>query len=75
VEWDSLEDDVKHLKGVTTLEVLILDEIHLSGENLGHLKKMTRLDLVFLEGNQVTDATIKRVQQALPKCEIRRSDS
>ena len=37
---------------------------------LEHLKGLTKLETLNLEQTKVTDAGVKRVQQALPKCAI-----
>jgi hypothetical protein len=39
---------------------------------LKELAQLTQLQLLFLRGTQVTDAGLKELKQALPKCDIRR---
>ena len=39
---------------------------------LAHLKEMTKLQMIRLDGTKVTDAGIVELQKALPNCEITR---
>jgi hypothetical protein len=37
---------------------------------LEHLRGLTQLQLLYLGGTQITDEGVKKLQEALPNCEI-----
>jgi len=39
---------------------------------LEHLKGLTQLEQLWLDGTQVTDAGVEKLNQALPKCNFNR---
>jgi hypothetical protein len=45
-----------HLKGLTNLYVLLLDDTRVTDAGLVHLKGLTKLSYLFLKGTQVSDA-------------------
>ncbi len=63
---------LEHLKGLTQLEVLYLDDTQITDAGLEHIKGLTQLELLNLQvTNQITDEGVKKFHQALPKCSIR----
>ena len=60
-----------HLKGLTKLDQLILDDTKVTDAGLAHLKELTKLRYLSLSNTKVTDAGVKQLQQALPNCKIR----
>ncbi len=61
------------LAGLTQLQRLYLDKTKITDAGLAHLAGLTRLSGLWLEHNpQITDAGVKRLQQALPNCIIKR---
>ncbi len=61
---------LEHLKGLTSLESLDLSSTQVSDAGLEHLKGLTRLGSLRLHFTQVSDEGVKKLQQALPNCEI-----
>ena len=59
-----------HLKGLTNLEELALNRSGVAGPGLAHLKGLTKLKYLNLRDTNVTDASVKKLQQALPNCKI-----
>ena len=59
-----------HLKGLTQLQNLLLDNTQVTDAGLEHLKGLTQLQHLLLFNTQVTDEGVKKLQQALPNCEI-----
>ena len=59
-----------HLKGLAKLDSLSLSETNVTDVALEHLKGLTHLEHLWLTGTSVTDDGVKKLQQALPKCEI-----
>jgi hypothetical protein len=66
------DDGVKHLKGLTQLQELGLERTEVTDAGLEHLKGLKQLSALYLWGTKVTDAGVKELQEALPKCDIRR---
>ena len=62
-----------HLKGLTKLEILRLNNTQITDSGLEHLKGVTNLKYLELTGTQVTDAGVAELQKALPKCGISRN--
>jgi hypothetical protein len=44
----------------------------MTDKGLEHLKGLTQLQMLFLRETKVTDQGVKKLQQALPKCNIQR---
>jgi hypothetical protein len=68
---------LEHLKGLTQLEDLFLDSTKVTDIGLDHLKGLTKLRSLWfitlsLDSTKVTDEGVKRLQQALPNCQITR---
>ena len=64
-------DDLVHLKGLTSLQTLILGETKVTDAGLVHLVGLTNLKTLILRETQFTDAGIAELQKALPNCRIR----
>ncbi len=61
-----------HLKSLTKLEQVYLGHTKVTDAGLEHLKGLTQLRILDLSETGVTDEGVKRLQQALPNCEIKR---
>jgi len=59
-----------HLKGLTKLKDLGLSGTKITDTGLVHLEGLTKLTYLGLNATKVTDPGVKKLQQALPKCEI-----
>ena len=59
-----------HLRGLTQLQGLFLDNTQVSDAGLAHLRGLTRLKRLYLNNSQVTDAGVNEVRKALPNVEI-----
>ena len=59
---------LEHLKGLTNLESLILEDTQITGVGLVHLKGLTNLEALWLRGTQITDAGLVHLK-GLPKLE------
>jgi hypothetical protein len=57
---------------MTALKTLDLNFTRVTDAGLAHLKGLTNLGEVGLEGTQVTDAGVRDLQQALPSLKIHR---
>jgi hypothetical protein len=60
-----------HLRGLTDLRELDLDDTDISDAGLVHLKTMTGLKELGLYGTQVTESGVSMLQKALPRVKIR----
>ena len=58
------------LKGLSKLNSLYLDSAQVTDVGLEHLKGLTKLEHLDLRSPRVTDEGVKKLQQALPNCEI-----
>ena len=58
-----------HLMGLTSLQTLSLGT-KVTGAGLEHLKGLTKLQTLYLIRTKVTDAGVKKLKTALPKCRI-----
>ena len=63
---------LKHLKSLTSLRWLSLDNTQVTDAGLEHLKDLTNLGDLDLRGTQVTDAGVKKLEAALPDTLIHR---
>ena len=61
-----------HLKRLTQLQQLYLERTKVTDAGLEHLKGLTQLRNLDLSQTEVTDEGVKKLQQALPNCEIER---
>jgi len=59
-----------HLKALTSLEILRLDNTQITDEGLEHLKGLTSLKDLNLHGTNVTPTGITELKHALPNCSI-----
>ena len=57
-------------EGFSQFLVLILANTKVTDAGLEHLKNLSKLQWLYLDGTNVTDKGVKKLQQALPKCEI-----
>lgn len=66
------DDDLEPLTGLETLTMLMLghNEIGISDAGLEHLKRLTNLEHLSLQGTKVTEAGIHELKEALPDCDI-----
>jgi len=58
------------VKGLASLEFLMLNKTEVTDAGLKYLEGMTNLELVSLHHTRVTDAGADRLQKALPKATI-----
>lgn len=56
------DGDLKHLKGLSSLQTLILDYTQVTSTGLEHLKGMTSLQMLWLSDTQVTDAGLEHLK-------------
>ncbi len=61
-----------HARGLSRLEVLNLSDTQITDAGLEQLTGLMRLRQLCLRGTGVTDEGVRRLQQALPNCEIER---
>ncbi len=59
-----------NLEERTGLKKLYLCRDQITDAGLEHLKGLTNLKELHLQGTQVTDEGVKKLQQALPNCNI-----
>ena len=61
---------LKHLRGVTGLEYLGLNNTHITDVGLAYLAGLPHLRELNLNFTKVTDGGVKTLQRALPNCHI-----
>jgi hypothetical protein len=64
------DDGLAHLAGLTQLQSLVLDRSQITDAGLAHLAGLSQLQSLSLRGTIVTDDGVKKLQKALPNCEI-----
>lgn len=64
------DGDLENLKGLNQFGSLLLQGTQVSDAGLEHLSGLTELRCLTLTRTKVTDDGVKKLQQALPKCEI-----
>ncbi|MFZ1936591.1 MAG: hypothetical protein WCB27_08205 [Thermoguttaceae bacterium] len=64
------DDDLEQIEGLTQLKVLFLGHTHITDAGLVHVRGMRELGFLWLIGTHVTDDGVKKLQMALPNCDI-----
>jgi hypothetical protein len=64
------DTDLTDVATLTRLDFLQLDSDKITDAGLSHLEGLTELRLLNLNDTSVTEEGVKRLQHALPKCEI-----
>ena len=64
------DDGLVHLAGMTELRRLYLKNTRITDSGLEHLKGLTKLNQLDLRSTKVTDVGVKKLQTALPNCDI-----
>ncbi len=70
ISTEVTDAELEHLKGLTNLQTLYLTNNQITDAGLEHLKGLTKLETLYLNNPQITDEAVKKLQQALPNCEI-----
>ncbi len=70
IETQVTDAGLEHLKGMTNLKFLWLGGTHVTDAGLEHLKGLPNLQSLDLNDTQVTDEGVKKLQEALPNCNI-----
>jgi len=73
-DTQAADGGLEYLKGLAELGYLRIRGPQVTDAVLEHLKCLTQLKLLTLDGTQVTDAGLANLQQALPGCEIDRTE-
>ena len=60
-----------HLAGMTQLQEVCLIGTYVTDAGLEHLAGLPHLERLWLDGAKDTDDGVKKLRQALPKCDIR----
>ena len=67
----TVDADLEHLKGLTSLTILNLAECNqITDAGLEHINELTSLTELDLYGTQITDAGLAEIKAALPNCDI-----
>ncbi|MBC8875975.1 MAG: hypothetical protein H8E44_41655 [Planctomycetes bacterium] len=61
---------MEHLSGLSNLEELHLSHTQITNDELKHPEGLTGLEALDLQHTQVTEEGVKKLQEALPNCEI-----
>ncbi len=64
------DDGLAHLVGLEKLEALLAGGTLITDAGLEHLKGLKNLTYLHLQGTQVTPEGVRKLQDALPECEI-----
>jgi hypothetical protein len=68
---DQISDtDLRYLKCLPRLEALCIFGNSITDDGLNHVKELTQLRDVYISSTKVSDSGVKKLQQALPNCEI-----
>ena len=62
---------LEHLKHLPHVSALNIGNTQVTDAGLEHLKGLTTLETLKLDDTQVTDEGVRKLQQALPNCEIK----
>ncbi len=63
---------LEHLRALSRLQTLYLNNTRVTDAGLEHLTELAQLRELYLRGTKVTDNGVKRLQRALPRCQITR---
>jgi hypothetical protein len=69
-EPEITDAELKHFERFCQLEVLSLKNADITDAGLEHLRGMKNLRHLYLKGTKVTDSGVKKLQKALPNCQI-----
>jgi hypothetical protein len=61
---------MRYLRGMTSIERLDITDAKISDSAVNDLITLTGLKQLILNGTQITDVGIERLQRALPECEV-----
>ena len=61
---------MEQIGGLSRLEWLNLSHTQITDKGLDHLKSLRNLRLLFLTGTHVTENGVRKLQSALPNCQI-----
>ena len=61
---------LEHLKGMTNIDILQLNGTKVTDACLEHLEGLTNLGFLRLKNTNVTPEGVKKLQEALPNCDI-----
>jgi sugar lactone lactonase YvrE len=64
------DDGVKHLAGLATLEVLVLNSANVTDAAIEHLAGLKHLRTISVAGTRVTESGRQRLQTLLPKAQL-----
>jgi len=67
---DFSDEEAVYLKRLTKLEMLYLYGTQITDAGVTHLERLTGLAILELIGTQVTPEGVKKLQEALPECQI-----
>jgi len=62
---------LEHLKGLTSLKWLSLDDTQITDAGLEHLKRLPKFEYLSVKNTNVSPEGVKKLQEALPNCEIK----
>jgi hypothetical protein len=62
---------LKHLKGLTKLQSLIPANSQVTNAGLEHLKGLIHLQSLDLADTKISNEGVRKLQEALPRCEIK----
>ncbi len=63
---------LQHLRTLTSIQSMNLSDTRVNDAGLAHLTRLTKLEWLNVERTRVTDEGVKKLQQALPDCTMRR---
>jgi hypothetical protein len=68
----ALNCQIERVNGLNQVEALYLDNSQVTDAGLESLKGFTKLRLLHIHNTKVTDEGVKKLQEALPNCQIER---